>query len=270
MARAANSVTPDDVLRLSAPTTNFLCEMSADSYDIDFLSFTIEDYESKALIFEVSRDRPPKIDIDMLNFDENALRKIKYEFSEDVLRLPSIKTSLIFSVGTKPVERFRMIERHYFRNTLIKSFDFQFGFCIPGSTNTWDAVYAVPGLGEEMIQDMIANPHETTSDSFYFVGDELIKHNKASYSYIVEDRAQAKRSYDYLNPDKVAAGGKTAESPGEKAGTAGAKYADSPGVAEAKTCGGCGGGGGGAGSKAAAKYDDDVWSKETDYAYDDA
>ena len=124
MARAANSVTPDDVLRLSAPTTNFLCEMSADSYDIDFLSFTIEDYESKALIFEVSRDRPPKIDIDMLNFDENALRKIKYEFSEDVLRLPSIKTSLIFSVGTKPVERFRMIERHYFRNTLIKSFDF--------------------------------------------------------------------------------------------------------------------------------------------------
>ena len=99
MARAANSVTPDDVLRLSAPTTNFLCEMSADSYDIDFLSFTIEDYESKALIFEVSRDRPPKIDIDMLNFDENALRKIKYEFSEDVLRLPSIKTSLIFSVG---------------------------------------------------------------------------------------------------------------------------------------------------------------------------
>ena len=267
MARAANSVTPDDVLRLSAPTTNFLCEMSADSYDIDFLSFTIEDYESKALIFEVSRDRPPKIDIDMLNFDENALRKIKYEFSEDVLRLPSIKTSLIFSVGTKPVERFRMIERHYFRNTLIKSFDFQFGFCIPGSTNTWDAVYAVPGLGEEMIQDMIANPHETTSDSFYFVGDELIKHNKASYSYIVEDRAQAKRSYDYLNPDKVS-GGKAGESPaGAKNG---AKYSDSPGIAEAKTGAGGGGGGGGAAadSKAAAKFDDDVWSKETDY-YDE-
>jgi len=51
----------------------------------------------------------------------------------------------------------------------------------------------------------IANPHATTSDSFYFVDDKLVMHNKASYSYIVEDRAQAKRSYDYLNPDKASA-----------------------------------------------------------------
>ena len=49
----------------------------------------------------------------------------------------------------------------------------------------------------------IANPGETTSDSFYFAGDQLMMHNKATYTYIVEDRAQAKRSYDHLNPDKV-------------------------------------------------------------------
>ena len=266
MARAA-SVTPEDVLRLSAPTKDFLCPRSANTYNIDFQSFTIEDYETKHLIFEVSQNRPPKMDIDFANFSEDALRKIKYEFSEDVLRLPAIKTSLVFSVGARPVENFRMIERFYFRNTLIKSFDFKFGFCIPGSTNTWDAVYAVPGLGEELIQDIIANPHEHTSDSFYFVGDELVMHNKASYSYIVEDRAQAKRSYDYLNPDKVS-GGKAGESPaGAKTG---AKYSDSPGIAEAKTGAGGGGGGGGAAadSKAAAKFDDDVWSKETDY-YDE-
>lgn len=262
MARAA-AVTPDDVLRLSAPTDIFLCPRSANTYDIDFLSFTIEDYETKALIFEVSRNRPPKIDMSE-GWSEDALRKIKYEFSEDVLRLPAIKTSLEFSVGTRPVENFRMIERHYFRNQLVKSFDFKFGFCIPGSTNTWDAVYAVPGLGEEMIADMIANPHETTSDSFYFVGNELVMHNKASYSYIVEDRAQAKRSYDYLNPDKVS-GGKASESPaGAKSG---AKYSDSPGIAEAKSVAGSGGGGP-ADSKAAAKFDDGVWSKEADY-YDE-
>lgn len=48
-----------------------------------------------------------------------------------------------------------MIERHYFRNTLVKSFDFKFGFCIPGSTNTWDAVYSVPPLDESLIQEMV-------------------------------------------------------------------------------------------------------------------
>lgn len=43
---------------------------------------------------------------------------------------------------------------------------------------------------------MIAHPFETKSDSFYFVDDELIMHNKASYKYIPEDTAQAKKSYE--------------------------------------------------------------------------
>lgn len=30
---------------------------------------------------------------------------------------------------------------------------------------------------------MIDNPFETKSDSFYFVGDELVMHNKAEYDY---------------------------------------------------------------------------------------
>lgn len=30
---------------------------------------------------------------------------------------------------------------------------------------------------------MIENPWETKSDSFYFVGDDLIMHNKAEYNF---------------------------------------------------------------------------------------
>lgn len=33
---------------------------------------------------------------------------------------------------------------------LIKSFDFSFGFCIPGSTNSWDSVYSLPPLSEDL------------------------------------------------------------------------------------------------------------------------
>ena len=37
-----------------------------------------EDYDTKNLIFEVSRDRPPKMDLDLAAMmDENAMRKIK-------------------------------------------------------------------------------------------------------------------------------------------------------------------------------------------------
>jgi hypothetical protein len=92
--------------------------------------------------------------------------------------------SLTFKVGDKVVTNFRMIERHYFQNQLIKSYDFSFGFCIPGSVNSWDAIYDVPTLNDDVIQKMIANPFQTVSDSFYFVDDELIMHNKARYQYM--------------------------------------------------------------------------------------
>jgi hypothetical protein len=37
-----------------------------------------EDYDTKHLIFEVSRERPPKFDLaDLRAMDENSMRKIK-------------------------------------------------------------------------------------------------------------------------------------------------------------------------------------------------
>lgn len=56
----------------------------------------------------------------------------------------------MFSNGPEPLEGFRMIERHYFRDVLIKSFDFDFGFVIPNTTNTWESVYTMPTLPEEL------------------------------------------------------------------------------------------------------------------------
>jgi hypothetical protein len=75
-----------------------------------------------------------------------------------------------------------------------------------------------------VVSEMIAHPFETKSDSFYFVNGKLIMHNKASYKYLKEDAAQAKKSYE----DKF--GAKGAKSGAKAAG--GAKKAG-PGEAEA-------------------------------------
>jgi len=56
---------------------------------------------------------------------------------------------LVFKVGPKPVKNFRMIERHYFKDRLLKGFDFNFKFCIPNSVNTWECIYSLPELTEE-------------------------------------------------------------------------------------------------------------------------
>lgn len=133
----------------------------------------------------------------------DGLRHVSYDFPQQFLRLKSVITQLKFKVGNQEVHNFRMIERHYRRvrpgstntsnnstnNTsnavsyaLLKSYDFNFHFCIPNSINEWEASYDLPVLSDREIDDILAGGG-TVSDSFYFVGDLLIMHNKASYYY---------------------------------------------------------------------------------------
>lgn len=111
-----------------------------------------------------------------------------------------------FVVGDKPVSNFSMIERHFFKDNLMKSFEFNFGFCLPNSRNTIEHIYEMPQLSESQsmlfylilfslsliflidmllnkVDEMISLPYATKSDTFYFVENKLIMHNKAEYSY---------------------------------------------------------------------------------------
>jgi hypothetical protein len=80
-----------------------------------------------------------------------------------------------------------MVERHYYKKKLVKSYEFTFPFCIPGSTNTWENIYQMPEMKPDLKQDMIDNPDMTETDSFYFVGENLVMHNKAYFSYSDEE-----------------------------------------------------------------------------------
>merc|ERR1711862_331618 len=109
----------------------------------------------------------------------------KYDMSQEFLDIKTIGTFLEFKVGDDcPVKNFTMIERHYFKKQLIQSYEFTFPFCIPGSINTWENIYTMPEMTEELKQEMIDNPNGTETDSFYFVGDKLVMHNKAYFSYV--------------------------------------------------------------------------------------
>lgn len=46
--------------------------------------------------------------------------------------------------------RGRAIGRFFFKNQLISSFEFKFPFCIPNSTNTWEQIYNLPALSENL------------------------------------------------------------------------------------------------------------------------
>ncbi|KAK3608753.1 hypothetical protein CHS0354_005843 [Potamilus streckersoni] len=180
-------ITPDDVLMLSKITENYLCPTEANIYGIDFTRFKLRDIDSGTVLFEVAK--PPPSDngdddnYDTEDLDPNAGRFVRYQFTPQFLKLKTVGATVEFVVGDKPINKFRMIEKHYFREKLLKSFDFEFGFCIPNSKNTVEHIYEFPNLTPAEIQEMVDSPYDTRSDSFYFVEDKLIMHNKADYAY---------------------------------------------------------------------------------------
>ena len=182
------------VKSLNKPTDDFLCPLSANShYKIQFLTFRIRalDDEEKngRTLFEIVREAEKDEDLffDDAYFEEDELREIRtirYNFSPEFLDGKTVGTFLEFKVADKvPVKDFMIIERHYFKEKLLESYEFGFPFCIPGSTNSWEKIYNLPTLDQDLKQKMIDEPWNTTSDTFYFVGEELIMHNKALYSY---------------------------------------------------------------------------------------
>mmetsp|Transcript_6212 Transcript_6212/g.12994 ORF Transcript_6212/g.12994 Transcript_6212/m.12994 type:complete len:184 (-) Transcript_6212:38-589(-) len=175
---------PEVALSLTTPTENFMCPLSANTYKIDFSAFKIRSMDEGAeqVLFEIRKDPADFADGEEED-DDPAARTIKYHFGPDFLKFHTIGTTLEFTVGPEPVHNFRMIERHYFKDRIMKSYDFTLPFCIPSSVNTWEVIYTLPELTAEMEAELIASPWETKSDSFYFVNNVLVMHNKAEYSY---------------------------------------------------------------------------------------
>jgi len=177
--------TIESILALDKVTDRFLVPLSANIYNVKFDAFKIRDLDSGLVLFEIKNDNnlPEEIKEDEIVVPEDDWRTVRYHFGPNFFKLKNIGTTLVFSVGNKPLKNFRMIERHYFKDKLIKSFDFNFPFCIPNSTNEWETMYSVPELSKDLMEEMVTSPWESKSDSFYFVDGELIMHNKAEYNY---------------------------------------------------------------------------------------
>eukprot|EP01116_Phalansterium_solitarium_P011366 TRINITY_DN27014_c0_g1_i1.p1 TRINITY_DN27014_c0_g1~~TRINITY_DN27014_c0_g1_i1.p1 ORF type:complete len:190 (-),score=38.27 TRINITY_DN27014_c0_g1_i1:237-806(-) len=184
----AKVVSPADVLKYEKPTSGYLCPLTSNSYGIDFIEFKIRDLTGDRVLFHVKSDIETSPTVEQLSQMDDSVRFIQYDFGAEFLALKTVGTSLTFRVGPKEVPKFRMIERHYFKDKLIKSFDFTFGFCIPNSTNSWEVIYDLPTLSDKTKADMMAAPFQTKSDSFYFVNDQLVMHNKAEYAYTRKDK----------------------------------------------------------------------------------
>jgi hypothetical protein len=179
-----NLFNPDKARKLTKYTDKFMCNLSDNTYKIKFLLFKVRDLESNQVLFEVASDtNDEETEQTTETVEDDEKRIIKYHLGPEFLDLTSLGSTLRFSVGENQVKNFLMIEKHYFKNKLMKSFEFKFDYCIPHSTNEWESMYTIPELTDQEKEEMIAAPWETKSDSFYFVGEKLVMHHKAIYNY---------------------------------------------------------------------------------------
>eukprot|EP00064_Thunnus_orientalis_P006161 superscaffoldBa00000629_g6177 len=174
-------ISPEDVLGLQkitksffffSPFLDYLCSPEENVHMIDFTRFKIRDMETGTVLFEITK--PPTPAGGKKQCDPNAGRFVRYQFTPAFLQLRQVGTFIFclclcrveFTVGDTPINNFRMIERHYFRDQLLKSFDFEFGFCMPSSKNTCEHIYEFPALSEEIMREMILHPYETQNITF--------------------------------------------------------------------------------------------------------
>ncbi|CAF1018053.1 unnamed protein product [Adineta steineri] len=178
-------ITISDILKLRKATNNYLTETDRNVYKIDFVHFRIRDMKTNKVLFEVERGQVDEGDPD--NDQELEVgRFVQYHFPSSFLKLKQVGALVDFTVGDREVQSFRMIERHYFRDQLIKSFDFDFGFCPPNTRNSIEHIYEMPEFTAKQVKEMVEYPNETKSDSFYFVDNQLIMHKKAAYVFDLE------------------------------------------------------------------------------------
>ena len=202
---SVGGITPEIVKGFLCPTEDFLCPISANIYNLEFISFQIRDIISQNVLFHIGSEDPYeektyKEDIECnvveeeeslpnkmnaLNLKENSERIVNYEFPASFLDLSTIGTEIYFKVGQNAqIKDFEMIERHYIEGKLIQSFEFTAPFCIPGSINSWEHIYSMPPLSTQ--EKTLIRNGRTQSDSFYFINGTLVMHNKANYIYILE------------------------------------------------------------------------------------
>ena len=180
------SITVELVKELQAPTEKFLCKLTDNWPKLKFGGFKIRDIISGYTLVEVADDEIDNGEDDtttLTDMDDPSTRVIKYHLGPDFLRLRTVGLTLNFSNGPAAIPKMEMVERHYFRGRVIRSYDFKFGFVIPGSSNSWEFIYDLPELSDQERLEISSAPWEVKSDSFFFADGKLIIHNRAEYNY---------------------------------------------------------------------------------------
>ena len=157
---------------------DYLCSFAANTYGIQFVSFTIQDKASGFVYFHVGPQAP--LPDSALNFEEP--RKIKYRFNPAILRAASLNTILKFN-ATHELPNFTLIEKHFVGEKHFATYRSEMdGPLEAGKMYTQEMTYKNE-MSESLIREAIQHSWSHKVEALYFVNNKLVMHNKAVYLY---------------------------------------------------------------------------------------
>ena len=98
-----------------------------------------------------------------------------------ILKCRAVSREINFS-SVQPMEKFRLEQKVLYRNRCLEEWNFEFGFVIPNSTNTWQSlIEAAPE--SQMMPARVLNGNVVIETSFYD-DDLLVSTSKVRLYYV--------------------------------------------------------------------------------------
>ncbi len=104
-------------------------------------------------------------------------RELQAHVPADILKCRAVSREINFSSACE-MENFRLEQRVFFRGVCMEEWFFDFGFVIPGSTNSWQSTIESAGEGK-MLPAELLNGNVTIETSFFdghlFVSKSIVR-----------------------------------------------------------------------------------------------
>merc|ERR1711990_704311 len=99
----------------------------------------------------------------------------------EILQCRSVSRELNFS-SEQVVEKLRLEQRVFFQGQCIEEWHFDFGFVIPGSTNTWQSSIEAAGEGKMIPADVLSG--NVVIETSFYDGESFVAKSQLRVHYV--------------------------------------------------------------------------------------
>lgn len=127
-------------------------------------------------------DNPSNLLWKVENWDVSNDEEIPVQFPKEMLSLKAISREIVF-FSAKAIEKFKIVQTMSLEgHGVIERMDFDFGFVIPGSTNSWDQTIEAD-VGEVMPAEVLSG-NLVVDTLFLSNEDKVLAHTKYRVYYV--------------------------------------------------------------------------------------